>query len=372
MTATHIARTNAEAADLVQELKRRAESAKDVVLPSNQVGFRATDSGLFIDVPTVEGSSALTPYGISKTAHGQFAAALGIPKAYYDRMMTEAPALLASNVNTWSGRSEGKAMLRILDSNVRARMSNSYRALDSYDLFFRAFKVIREVGAEIVKVTLTDDRFEMRALHQGWRTEIGLGNDGDLGSHVIHQTPKGIIIPGIYISHSETGQGALNVNPYLQDAICSNGYVGEQTFRRVHLGERLSEGWMSRETRAKADDVLWDQVTDLCKATFDRENFLKLVAALDATTGQKLEEPMAAVDTVVKDSGMTDDDRQALINELMLPSHDRNIGGTVWGLISAITERAKSYETSDPDKATSLEAYGMGLAERAPVLVAVR
>lgn len=67
-------------------------------------------------------------------AHGQFSDYLGVPKKYYDRMLQEAPDLLCRNLNHWleNGKNE-RRLVRTLDGEVRAVLSDRYRLLDNYD-----------------------------------------------------------------------------------------------------------------------------------------------------------------------------------------------------------------------------------------------
>jgi hypothetical protein len=85
-----------------------------------------------------------------------------------------------------------------------------------------------------------------------------------------------------------------------------------------------------------------------------------------------LENPLEAVDFLVQDNGLTDDDRQALINELMSPSHGRAGGATVLALLNAVTQRAQVYEDSEPEKATAMEELGGKLVQRGLQAVRVR
>ena len=57
-------------------------------------------------------------------AHRQIAARLEIPAKYYDRMRTEAPQMLAKNVNHWLHAQPETRMIRTLDGNVRAFLSD--------------------------------------------------------------------------------------------------------------------------------------------------------------------------------------------------------------------------------------------------------
>src|SRR5262245_14401480 len=103
---------------------------------------------------------ALTNY-----AHGQLSQHLGIPKAYYDRMRAEQPALLAGNVNTWfKADATNKRMLRTLDGQVRAVLSPKYRPLDNFDLANVVLPTLIDRKAEIVSAELTETRMYIKAI----------------------------------------------------------------------------------------------------------------------------------------------------------------------------------------------------------------
>lgn len=304
----------------------------------------------------------MTRFGLNRTAHAQTASKLSIPKPYYDRMLDSQPHLLAQNVNVWADATGPKGwMIRTIDGVARANLSDRYRFLDSHDLFFAAFDQAKKSGAQITRTSLTDDRFEMRLIRPGWEREIdfrrqgGLANTGGRGG-------SSVMIPGAYVSNSDTGQGGLNVKPFVLDLVCTNGMVGEAAFRQIHLGGVQESTYITAETRGLKDNATWAEVRDLITAVFDQDRFNALIDALAGTLELTLAEPIEAVDAVVKDSGLTDDDRQAILNELISPSHDRDPGRTVFGLMSAITERAKHYADADPERATDLETIGVKVA----------
>src|SRR5215831_11386870 len=93
-------KTGKSLTELAAEIERQ-QAAK--------VDFVTTTDKLEMAVETVdEGTGSLvklySPIGdfaINSIAHSQIATNLQIPKAYYDRMLADAPSLLAKNVNTW-------------------------------------------------------------------------------------------------------------------------------------------------------------------------------------------------------------------------------------------------------------------------------
>ena len=70
--------------------------------------------------------------GINEIAHQQIGQFTEIPWKYYDKMRTESPRLLVENVNHWLySDAEQRRMIRTLDGNMRAFLSDRYRRIDN-------------------------------------------------------------------------------------------------------------------------------------------------------------------------------------------------------------------------------------------------
>jgi hypothetical protein len=82
-------------------------------------------------------------YGVTPLARRQLADKLKIPYAYFERMRTEQPVLLDRNVNTWLQSDDDRRMIRTLDGNVRAVLSERYRRLDNFDLAESVLPILR-------------------------------------------------------------------------------------------------------------------------------------------------------------------------------------------------------------------------------------
>ena len=171
-------------AALVQELERISKTAKDYVVPSPEFGLRVVPgadggshmAGVF-PVPELA-LTAKAMYGVRRVAHEQLSEKLQIPLAYYRRMQSEAPTLLCENTNHWLREKGQNLLLRTLDGDVRAVLSDRFRALDNYDLFFHVGQVAREAGAVVQRLDLSEERFYMRLLQPGFAAKItGRGED---------------------------------------------------------------------------------------------------------------------------------------------------------------------------------------------------
>ena len=89
---------------------------------------------------------------IRPVAHDQIASYTGIPARYYDRLATEAPALLANNVNTWLSRHKPeRRMVRTLKSTgMRAFLSDKYQRVEHFDIANAALEVLHDMKVDIV------------------------------------------------------------------------------------------------------------------------------------------------------------------------------------------------------------------------------
>ena len=128
---------------LAQELERQLHSKKDLIVPSALVRH-ATDERGETRLVIEEGGSTMQ-YGVTPLARRQLADKLKIPYAYFERMREDQPALLDRNVNTWLQSEEDRRMLRTLDGQVRAVLSDRYRRLDNFDLAESVLPILQQL-----------------------------------------------------------------------------------------------------------------------------------------------------------------------------------------------------------------------------------
>ncbi|MBX3490865.1 hypothetical protein [Parvibaculum sp.] len=124
-------KTGRNIVDLAKELQRQAESKKDIVAPTSLLAM-TPDASLSIRMSSETSLGEVVPVG--QTAHRQIGTKLSIPAAYYDRMLQNAPELLASNVNHWFHDKPKPHLVRMLDGHVRAFLSDRYQRIDNYEV----------------------------------------------------------------------------------------------------------------------------------------------------------------------------------------------------------------------------------------------
>lgn len=345
--------------ELAAEVDRRQRTRIDIIADTRKVGFHSTDEGA--SYLTVDGQEEITPwhttpefapsiqgFKVNDHAHGQIANRLTIPKTYYDRLRKTAPGLLDDNVRHWLDAEPKTGLIRTLDGQVRAMLSDRFRRLDNYDLLGAVLPAFKTVdGLEFHIASLTDKKMYLRAILPGLQADI---------------TGKGDIVQaGVEIRNSEVGAGTLTVSPYLWRLVCLNGMVSNSLISARHTGRKIDESeeniGIYRDETLRADDTaFFMKVTDLVTAALTEVQFEKIVAQLRSTaTGEKIKDPIAATKVLGTRLDLLEGEQTSILTHLIE-------GGDLsqWGAVNAITATAK--EAAGFDRVAELEEIGGRLA----------
>ena len=189
---------------LAQELERQLHSKKDLIVPSQLVHHSTGDDGQTHIIVNEAGNPVR--YGVTPLARRQLADKLKIPHAYFERMREEQPVLLDRNVNTWLQSEDDRRMLRTLDGQVRAVLSDRYRRLDNFDLAESVLPILQQLpDVRFESVELTETRMYLKCITSRLTYEMAPGD---------------VVQAGVVISNSEVGQGTLSVQPLLYRLVC--------------------------------------------------------------------------------------------------------------------------------------------------------
>lgn len=358
--------------ELAGEIQRQAESKRDFLAAASQVEMGL--SGNIEDLVDFAGSKERMReqaqdkprpriefgtnggrfmFGINSLAHQQLSTFTQIPKVYYDRMLQEDPALLAVNVNRWMRDSQEKRMLRVLDGNLRAWLSDKYRPLDNLDLAEAVLPLFGEFEMVVRSCDLTEKHLYIKATRPGMNAEIkGSKQVGD------------IVEAGIVISNSEVGAGSVMIKPMVYRLVCKNGAVSnDRRLRKYHVGSRkgadldVAYEVLSDETKKAVDKAFWMQVQDLTRSALDGVVFAEQVKVIEEAVGNKITgDPENVVEVVSKQFGLNGDERGLVLRNLI-------DGGDLsqWGLANAVTLTSQTVE--DYDRASALEQVGGSIIE---------
>ena len=334
--------------ELAAEIERQAGSKRDYIAPTNKLSMDAMAEDI-APVIKFETDGGEETFGIGPYAHRDLGSHVGIPYQYYDRMLAQAPHLLAQNVNHWLQTNESPRMVRTLDNNVRAILSDRYRPLDNNDLAEAVLPVILAFGMRVESCAITERKLYIKAFRSDMSREIaGSAEVGD------------IVEAGICIMNSEIGAGSLAIMPMIYRLACENGQISQDhTLRKTHAGRRHSRGDMevamellSDDTKRQIDKGFWMSVKDLTRQTLDGEVFEAQVQRIEIAAGNKIEGKLeAVVEVTATKFSLTETEQDSVLKNLI---EGKDL--SQWGLANALTRTSQVID--DYDRATEFERFG--------------
>ncbi len=348
--------------DLAVEIERRAAAKKDYVVGVDNLAMlepKPENKTMGLTLQLADRDAV----GINTLAHRQIGEYLQIPAKYYDRMKDEQPALLVDNVNTWfKADPKARRMIRTLDGNARAFLSDRYRPLENEELAEAILPVLLDLDVEVMSSEITEQRLYIKAVHKSIRKDMPVvaknARWGD-GSHHIFRTQS----PGIVISNSETGCGALSVETSIFDHVCTNLAVfGQHSMRQHHVGARHQIAdqmahLLTDETRRVSDKALWLQVRDVVRGAFDELQFGKRVDQIAELGECRIEgDPVEVINLTSRRLKLTEDEGKSVLRHFI---EGGNLSAL--GIYNAVTRTAQ--DADDYDRASEMERMGGRLVE---------
>lgn len=333
--------------DMARELERRQESKRDFIADTRKLEILPAGDQVVLS----NGNGAVIGnFGINKHAHRQLGEHLQIPAKFYDRLRTDHPDMLASTVNALLHREPSRQMVRTLDGNMRAFLSDRYRPLDDADLANAVLPELMNLPEIRIESTqFTETRFYLKAIFPRVQAEVRKGD---------------VVQAGIVISNSEVGAGSLQVMPLVFRLVCLNGMIAQDYGqKRYHVGRRAegdseSAFELFSDTTKKLDDAaLWSKVRDTVRGVLKEEVLHAIVKRMQEATQQRLEgDVQEIVEITAQRFNYAESTKSGILRHLIE-------GGdlTRYGLMNAITRQ--SQDESDYDTATKLETDGGTLIE---------
>lgn len=324
--------------DVLTELKRQQEAKRDYITPASAFSLQNDGRALRMGENT---------FGTTDLFHRQVASALNIPAKYYDLMAREKPALLAENVNSWFSTKDSSYMLRTMDGNARALLSDRYRRIDNLEVASVVLPLFAgQPDIEIMSAEITSARLYLKIVNH--RLEMACVGDR--------------VQAGVMISNSEVGLGAVSVQPLVYTLACTNGMVvsslGE---RKTHVGRQaksLDESYTiySDETIEAENTAFKLRLRDATLAAIEEARFAQIVDTLaEAASAPITGRVQDVIEVTGKTYGLNQSEQDDVLTYLIQ-------GGdlSLYGLSNAITRASQNIESYD--RATALEAIGWNVA----------
>lgn len=334
--------------ELATEIERQKTAAQDFVADSRSI-VMLDDATLTMRLDTRE------PMPIADTAHRQIGDRTKIPAIYYDRMLKDAPDLLADNVNRWFQEQPERRMLRTLDGRLRAFLSDRYQRIDNHHVANVVLPILLQTpGIEVMSTEITERRMYIKAVTHKVQAEVKSRRVGD------------IVEAGIIISNSEIGMGSLSVLPFFHFLVCTNGMVrNKDGLRKYHVGKRndIIEGEfmvLSDNTKRLEDAATLSKVGDVMRSALDQVQFNEAVERMQAATADRIMgSPVKAIEVLGQSFGFAESERTDVLRHLIE-------GGDLsrYGLMNAVTRTAA--DLSSYDRATEFETMGGAILDITP------
>ena len=334
---------------LAAEVTRQQNAKRDFVLDTRDLRFNAMTGKLNVMIEQPNGETEI--FGLTEDAHQQIGNYLGMNQKYYQKMMIHEPGLLAVNVNQWFQRTEKPfnaepRMVRVLDNNMRAFLSNRYQRIDNFDLLSALMPVFQEFpGLRFESSSLTDREMFLKVFWPGNQKEVQKGD---------------VIQAGCVIRNSETGYASTSVKPMSLRLWCLNGAThDEYGAKKVHRGKRIdvsetSYELFTDETLAMSDKAFIMQIRDLVKSTLQGVWLDTVIRQMQQAQGIPVEDPKVVIQELSK-RFLFSDTEQELTLEHFFRDLSQN-GQTQYGIFNAVTRMAQDAETYE--RATELEEIG--------------
>lgn len=270
-------------------------------------------------------------------AEKQFAAKLDImPHRNLRDIMRLAPRETEALIDRVVDVQPHNVMLRTLGDTARAFVSNKYNPIDNYDIAKAILPIIGERDLQVIDGALTDLRMYMKIIIPGL-TRVVPAPEGH--SRLVDRIVGG----GIMISNSEVGAGAVNVEYFIDEHVCTNGLIVESMLRRIHVGKNGGNGedgfaeYYRDDTRRAIDDAFVMRLRDIIGAATLPAMLDKHVSRL---TTARTDEITGDIETVVNNVAakynLIEDERTATFRAFC---HDGDLSR--YGVIQSLTSMAQ-------------------------------
>lgn len=339
--------------DFAMEIQNQMNAKKDYIVDTRRMHFDTDKNGAQLSLFN-DATNTTTILGVNEIAHDQIGTKLGIPGAYYDRMRTENPELLATNVNSWFETKPNTYMVRTLYGNARALLSDKYYPIDNFEIAQTVLPIIAEMPeATIESCEVTDRRMYIKVVNPRLTSEV---------------VPGDIVQSGIMISNSEVGYGNMMIQPLVYRLVCKNGMVvNDAATKKRHVGRKnvATEDYSlyTDETKHLDDLALMAKVRDTVRAIVDQTRFDKVVDLMRQAKGAKIETTNipAMIELTGKQFGFNQQEGTGILDFLI-----RGGDLTLYGVSNAVTRFAQDVDSYD--RSTELESVGYDILGMSPVM----
>jgi len=347
----------------VETLTRiETERPQDIIASTDALHFRPGEGGdgsaIVLDIGR-DGSVKRT-FKVHRHALGQAVERTGVIGG------TTATKLLARNEpwsvgllshalnEAYSNIGRERVLLRVVNGELRAALSDKFRRLDSGPIFENFIRATGRFGAVPTFGRVMDTRVTLT---------MTLPHIFD----IVPTDPHGLVVAGATLANSDFGDGALSLKLFFLRLICLNGMTREDAFRQVHLGRRLSEDYQySQETYALDTQTSISAMNDLIRGLLDPAKINGELDMIRAASTQEVD--VAKLFARLREKGdLTKTEEKQLVGVYNTPDVELlPAGNTVWRASNALSLFAQDASVT-PERAMELQALAGGIISRVKV-----
>ena len=223
-----------------------------------------------------------------------------------------------------------RVLVRTVGDEVRGVLSDQYRRLSSPLLTASFIKSVTTLGGSVIDAHADDTRFWIEVL----RREI-----------IPVETPKNGTVHlafGARFSHSDFGDGALDIRFFFKQAICLNGAVTESSMRQIHLGSRLPQDMQLSEQTYRLDtETQASAIQDITRKLFNREELINRGKQIQGASENEVD--LTAEIKRLPRIGLMQGEAKAVEQVLLKNDPDDGVQGapTLWKLSQAVAAVAR-------------------------------
>ena len=378
--------------DVVNELKRQIDSRSDFVMDTREFEFHLVEEkegdelrlALFPRGIIAQEFIDSTGFPVLDQAIQQIASKApipggganrigGIPVKFFRNALKSHPARMLSFLNGVIHDTPKRRLIRVLDGQVRAFLSDQYRIIDNLTIATQALEVVRKLDGRVLEASITDSHMRLKFISTNIWEEIDRGREGGArgwyrsgsqaspqyqanvsGVNIQEEPPmnggENTVWPVGIISNSETGHGGFTFQGGIVQAICYNLATVEEIVRKVHLGSRLDAGAYEYDTIEAEAKAIFLKMRDNMNEFFTPENFKRIVEKVRKTQDEKIASPSMAVRLLVGGSEtLVESDLDALVDHFVTQAGDHSI----YNLGQAVARYAQNFDS--PQRADDLE-----------------
>lgn len=340
--------------ELAREVTRQADAKKDLIADTRNMELRMAqkDPETFYEGGpsvrmTLKGRESFD-VGLLPHAERQIATHYKVPKNYYELLREQQPEMFVEHMNEWLQRKPATRMIRTLDNDARAFLSNRYRTLDNDELLAATLPVLSELGVEVKSTEVTDQRLYIKFI-TNQNAELSVPRDGRKVGDVVYS--------GGVITNSEVGLGSLSIMDYDWWLACLNGMVSGKVLKQKHVGRVTgidgidAQEYFRDDTRKADDRALMLKIRDTLKGMFSDQRFRERINAYNRSMDMVVEKPVETIEVVQKRFNFTDKTKNAVLEHFIK-------GGSLnaYGIANAVTRAAQDVESYDDS--TEMEQIG--------------